>query len=158
MVFNKFLRNKISLSIIIILVLLVIIFLAIFNQAKISANPIANLRINNQIIKAELVSSPLKEYIGLSKRNYLCPNCGMLFVFQDIDEREFVMRDMNFPLDIIFINNGKIINIAENLKPEGDKTENIYKSAGVATQVLEVNGNYCQKYNIKTGDLVSISD
>ncbi|MDP2944512.1 MAG: DUF192 domain-containing protein, partial [bacterium] len=63
---------------------------------------------------------------------------------------------MEFPLDIIFIEGGIIKNIAANLEPEGNNPTRIYESDGPADQVLEVNGGYCQKYNIRPGDKVSL--
>ncbi len=114
------------------------------------------VKINQKLIKAELVSTPRAQYEGLSNRSYLCPNCGMLFNFSSSKEREFVMRNMRFPLDIIFINNQHIIKISANLAPAGARPKIIYKSGGPANQVLELNANYSAKQGIKVGDEVSI--
>lgn len=115
------------------------------------------LNINQRIINVELAENERQWYQGLSGRDNLCADCGMYFVFPAKDKLDFVMRDMKFPLDIIFIEDDKIINIAANLAPEGFDTKNIYSSSGKANRVLEVNAGYCNKYRIKTGDLVLMS-
>jgi len=109
------------------------------------------IKIGDQKISVEIAASPLAQYRGLSGRPDLCADCGMLFNFNDSQEREFVMRDMKFPLDIIFINRGRIIKIADNLPPEGNKPVNVYRSDSPADQVLEVNAGYCSARGLEVG-------
>lgn len=113
------------------------------------------LSINDKKINIDIAFSDNDQYRGLSDRESLCGDCGMLFHFSDYNQRAFVMRNMKFPLDIIFINDNKIINIASNLAPEGDNPASIYYSEGKANDVLELNGGYCEKNNIKVGDKIS---
>ena len=117
----------------------------------------ATVQINKQLIKAEVATSSAAMYQGLSNRRVLCPACGLLFIFTDSQEREFVMRNMNWPLDIIFINQNRVISIAANLPPEGLSPKIIYQSGGLADQVLEVNGGYTKQQGIKVGDRLSVS-
>ncbi|MFA6995122.1 MAG: DUF192 domain-containing protein [Patescibacteria group bacterium] len=114
------------------------------------------IQINQQVISAEVVTTAAAMYQGLSNREMLCPACGLLFVFDNQQERKFVMRNMKIPLDIIFINQGRIIKISDNLPPEGQTPQIIYKSGGPADQVLELNGGYAEKQGIKVGDEVLI--
>lgn len=109
-------------------------------------------------LDAEIVFKSADLYRGLSGRASLCPACGMLFVFPDKEKRTFVMRQMNFPLDIIFIDDDQIVSIAPNLPPEGEITENYYKSGQVANRVLEVNAGYCAQHGIKVGDQLTFPD
>ena len=110
--------------------------------------------INNRVLSTEVVDTPFRQYLGLSNRDFLCSECGMLFVFPEKQIHEFVMRNMSFPLDIVFINSNRITNIAENLNPEGGSPVNSYKSSEPGNLVLELNGGYCLKYGIKVGDLI----
>ncbi len=142
-----------------LIIVIILSFFVFARTAKTNFEPIKKtVGINNQVINVEIASSPEQQYIGLSNRDSICADCGMLFVFRDLDEREFVMRDMKFPLDIIFIAKGKIINIAEKLAPEGHETIYIYKSLAPADMVLEVNSGYTEKYGIKPGDNIKISN
>lgn len=130
------------------------IFIIYRGQARI--NKKYDIEINRSLIRAEIAASPDSQYIGLSKYKSICANCGLLFVFPDKQEREIVMRNMSFPIDAIFIVNNKIINIAENLIPEGQYPNTIYRSASPADMILEVPGNFCSTNNIKIGDTLSL--
>jgi uncharacterized membrane protein (UPF0127 family) len=83
---------------------------------------------------------------GLMGRNALGPNYGMLFVFENIQVRRFRMFNTRVPLDIIFIDeNGCICNIARNAAPLSKRT---YQSSGPIKYVVEVQGNYTQRFKI----------
>lgn len=154
------LNNKQVKTLLIFLMVVIGIFiLFIFIYSK-KAEKLGNgyVKINNKIIAVEIASSEAQHYQGLSNRADLCLDCGMLFVFPDYQIRKFVMRNMNFPLDIIFINDGKIINIEKNLAPEGINPNKIYQSVLTADKVLEVNGNYCDTNNIKIGDNIILNN
>src|SRR5680860_1882352 len=84
------------------------------------------LNVDKQVLNLEIVATPDRQHLGLSKRPSLCSNCGMLFIFHNAQLRNFVMRDMEFPLDIIFISDDRIVKIYENLPPEGSSPANIY--------------------------------
>jgi hypothetical protein len=133
------------------LIFIVIIILVLSCPSALNKTVI-DVQINQQTIKAEVVRTPSQLYQGLSKRTSLCSDCGMLFVFSDFDERTFVMREMLFPLDIIFIAKGKVVKIYENLAPEGDKPQNLYNSEVPADQVLEINAGQAEAWGIKVGD------
>lgn len=140
-----------------ILILLITILIA--KKLTVSETPKTTIiKIGTQEIKAEIAATPLAAYRGLSRRSNLGANEGMLFNFVDKQEREFVMREMNFPLDIIFIDDDKIIKIAANLPPEKDNPVNIYASGQPVNRVLEVTGGYCREKGIKVGDSVLFSE
>jgi len=120
--------------------------------------PVVQVKLGPTQLNAEIVYKPLDLYRGLSGRPSLCQACGLLFVFPDKEERTFVMRQMNFPLDIIFINDNQIVGIAPNLPPEGETPEKYYKSGEEANRVLEVNGGYCERYGVKVGDQLEVLD
>lgn len=55
---------------------------------------------------------------GLSGRKYLAKNSGMLFVFPKEDYYAFWMKDMLFPIDIIWMDkNYKVVYIKKNVQP-----------------------------------------
>lgn len=133
-----------------IFILLVIIFLSGCSQTPEQKSA----KINNHKINIEIADTPEEQYRGLSERENLCENCGMLFQFPDKRKVDFVMRDMKFDLDIIWISDNKIIEIDRNLPAEGSEPKNIYNSDSLINQVLEVNAGFCDQNNIKTGDLI----
>ncbi|MCK5061180.1 DUF192 domain-containing protein [Candidatus Parcubacteria bacterium] len=113
-----------------------------------------SIKINNTVIAVELAVDPAEQWQGLSDRKNLGPNNGMLFVFPDYQKRTFVMRRMHFPLDIIWIKDDKIVGIAKNLPSENENPDKLYSSPLPINYVLEVNGGFCDVFNIKVGDTV----
>jgi len=114
------------------------------------------VEINNNVINVEIADEPCEQAVGLSGRESLGKNQGMLFAFSDRKNRSFWMKNMNFPLDIIWIDGDKIIKIHNNLPPEGDKPNNNYFSGSPVDYALEVNANYAAEHKIKVGDVVKI--
>src|SRR5690606_32111536 len=81
--------------------------------------PTSHLTIQNQAVNIETVSSPESITRGLSGRDQLSENHGMLFVMGRNDRHCFWMKDMKFPLDIIWLDNQKrIVHIEANVAPE----------------------------------------
>jgi len=95
---------------------------------------------------------------GLSDRDKLAGNQGMLFLFSDTDYRTFWMQGMRFNLDIIFIRDGAIVDIAKNMPaPSLLQIPAIYKSQSPADTVLEVNAGLADLYGWQVGDMVLIN-
>lgn len=139
------------------LLTLLAIFSLIF-VARETEDKIGEIEINGKKIKVEIARTPTSHYQGLSNRKGLCPNCGMFFIFPIAGERTFVMRDMLFPIDIIWINNEKIIKIEKNLQPADPMFPEGYSSDSPVNFVLEVSGGFCQENNIKVGDKIKYLD
>ncbi|MFH0854323.1 MAG: DUF192 domain-containing protein [bacterium] len=126
-----------------------------FNIYKLPDLRKKTLLINNKKLEIEIADTTDMRYKGLSGRDYLCEECGMLFIFADKYFPTFVMRDMKFALDIIWISEGKIIKIDENLPMEGKYPQAGYVSSEGVDMVLEVNAGYCKKNNIKIGEYLT---
>ncbi len=112
--------------------------------------------INNIEIKVEIADTAELRYKGLINKKELCDNCGMLFIFPEKEIRTFVMRDMNFALDMIWIDDDKIIKINKNTIPEGNNPVMRYSSDMPVNYVLEVNGGFCEENGIEAGDGVEL--
>ena len=108
----------------------------------------------------EIAADDESKVLGLSNLDSLDNESGMLFVFEKEIVPGFWMKDMGFPIDIIWINSDKkIIGIEKNLQ----LCENIvlcpafYPSQEIK-YVLEINANQSEAYNISEGDRVDFSD
>jgi uncharacterized membrane protein (UPF0127 family) len=86
---------------------------------------------------------------GLSHREHLLENEGMLFNFNDPGDRTFHMRDCLIPLDILFIKDGKVNKIYHECQP--CKIDECDKYIGEADSVVELLGGTCKKNNISEG-------
>ncbi|MGB9608762.1 MAG: DUF192 domain-containing protein [Minisyncoccia bacterium] len=119
----------------------------------------ATVLINNQEFKVDLSDDSIKRTKGLSGRESLKENEGMLFLFDSAGNYGFWMKDMKFPIDIIWINNDEIVDLSPNLNPEPDKSIfnlKVYYPQKPVDKVLEINSGLIEKYNIKIGDKIKI--
>lgn len=90
---------------------------------------------------------------GLSGRPSLGPKAGMLFIFPQPAKYGFWMKEMNFPLDFVWISGTKIIGTTQNVPPVC--CDFYYPPEGV-DKVLEINAGQVEKFDIKPGDSVVI--
>jgi len=89
---------------------------------------------------------------GLLGMTTLEQDHGMLFSFDSCQNRTFTMEDMNFPLDIIFINETMIvIHIIEAEIDQNDITSN-----GPTQFVVEINKGIAEQNNIRIGTSIEI--
>ncbi len=116
-------------------------------------SPVSDVYVSGQKIAVELANTPAKRIQGLSGRNALGQNEGMFFVFEKPDYYAFWMRDMNFKIDIIWIDeNKKIVDIVKNATPESYPEK--FSPQSPAQYVLEVNAGFADEHKINIGDLV----
>ncbi len=118
--------------------------------------PVALVKIVGQEIKVEIAQTPKAWEKGLAGRQKLAENQGMFFVFSEAERRSFWMKGMKFPLDIIWINQGKVVDIAPNVQPDNTPSPALYFSRLPINQVLEVRAGFSEKYGVKIGDEVKI--
>jgi len=103
----------------------------------------------------ELAKTREQQKIGMMYRMRTEPMTGMLFLFDDVKERSFWMKNTFIPLDIIFIQkDGIIAHIHENAEPHNLKG---VKSGKPVAAVLEIAGGEASKLGINVGDRVSHS-
>ncbi|MFC5973772.1 DUF192 domain-containing protein [Halomarina salina] len=91
--------------------------------------------------------------IGLSEIESLDPDRGMFFRHKQEKERAYVMRDMAFPIDIIFIDADGTITTIHHVEPETDG-EPYTEYRGRAKYVLEVPYQWTIENDIAVGDTV----
>jgi uncharacterized membrane protein (UPF0127 family) len=92
-------------------------------------------------------------YTGLSDTDSMPENYGMLFVFDDVDDRPFVMREMDFGIDIVYADDEGVITSIHHAPapgPEEDGSEQTYPGRG--QYVLEVNYEWTSDREIEAGD------
>lgn len=122
--------------------------------------PDEQLSIDGATFTAEIASSALEQSRGLSFRPSLAANAGMLFIFGSGSVQTFWMKDMNFPLDMIWISGNTVDGFSQNVPAPGPGAQlwelPIYPSPDNTDKVLEVNAGTVAKYNIKVGDTVTI--
>lgn len=117
----------------------------------------ATAKIDNQTIDL-LVADTEEELIkGLSGKRSLKENEGMLFIFDQKGYPTFWMKEMNFALDIIYLNDSKVVHIVKNAQPIDKNTSNVttYSPDEEANHVLEVNAGTVDRLKITEGSTIT---
>ncbi len=118
----------------------------------------ALVRIANTQFSAAVAASASKQRTGLSSYDSLDASEAMLFVFDSAEKRTFWMKGMSFPIDIIWIDDGIVVDITRNLQPPSHVVDiKTARSAKPASLVLEVQGGASLQHNISIGDPVLIT-
>lgn len=128
---------------------LVLIGALLFNSSK------SGIKIGSEYYELERVNTLEKLQLGLSGRNSLEDNSGMIFVFPDERDQCIWMKDMKFALDIIWLNPEKnIIAIEQNVSPETYPNQYCH---GPAKYVIELNAGDVESAKIEVGQSVNLN-
>lgn len=111
-------------------------------------------------VVAEIARDSFSRSRGLSGRNSLSEGSGMLFIFEKSDRWGIWMKDMRFPLDILWIKDGRVVDMEEKVQPPLAGAANsgipVYRPDVPADFVLEVNAGFVERNKLKIGDKVRI--
>ncbi len=106
--------------------------------------------------QVDVARSPQALERGLSGRESLLKGEGMLFVFPSAGRPMIWMKNMKFPLDIIWLNQWIIVDKVESAPLAGQNPEVSYLPEADADMVLEVPAGTMQKHGLKLGDPLDI--
>ena len=137
-----------------------IIVVGLLSQGKIKldgATKTETLKIGAKEINIQIADNDEERSKGLSGVTSLGKSEGMLFVFDSKDVTpSFWMKGMKIPLDIIWIDDGKIVKIDNNV-PFSNQ-EKLYAPGQPIDYVLEVNVGFSDKNSLKIGDAIDTSE
>jgi len=109
------------------------------------------------IVDADVADTRKERIAGLSGYDSLDRGEGMLFVYGEAERRTFVMREMSFPLDIVFIaGNGTVTKVTSARAPGPDENGESITRSGYGQYVLEVPRGYAASVGLEIGDTVDI--
>lgn len=119
----------------------------------------ATAEIAGQKYKLLIAKDDKSRQVGLSNRKSLNADTGMLFVFDKKGIYSFWMKNTLIPLDMIYINDDKIVYIVKNAPSEKNSTTPlpIYTPTAESNYVLEINGGLSDKNKFKVGDKVTLT-
>lgn len=148
----KFSKHKLY-SIIFLVSLIVVFFYQRFYYQELT------IKIVNSEYKVLVAKTIYQQKKGLGKRDNLKNFDGMVFPYFVLSRHGMVMRDMNFAIDIIWLKDGVVIDMAPNVEPELGVKESdlkIYYPRISANVVLELKAGEIQKNGFKIGDKLEI--
>lgn len=140
-------RQK-NIVILLLLLAVAVLFLAATAFAFLSDR---RLIINGQNLDVTIADTAKEREKGLSGWERLGENQGMLFMYTDAGQYCMWMKDMEFAIDIVWLNGDKkVVTTKENAAP--DSYPEAFCPSDDAQYVLEIPHGTISKLNIKPGD------
>lgn len=122
----------------------------VFNKDSINVN------IGNGSYKLEVAENNNDKTRGLSGRASMPDDQGMIFIYDEPDQRCMWMKDMNFPIDIIWLDENKnVIHIEKNVTP--DTYPSSFCGTREAKYVIELNEGEADYAGLRVGNNIGIS-
>ena len=118
------------------------------------------IKIGNSEISVEIARTDAEQAKGLGGRSSLDAFHGMLFVFTPPTIPGFWMKDMSFPIDIVWISENRVIGVIENADPQIGAPESklkIYTPPSSVDSVIELSAGTFKASNARVGDTVDTS-
>ena len=131
---------------------------AIGSATVLTADPYKHVKvsINSSVFDALVSDTPALQEQGLSGFKNLEKNELMLFVFEKPERTSFWMKDMLFPIDIVWLDsNKKVIFIEQNVSP--NTYPKVFGPVVPAQYVMEFNAGTTARLGTKKGDMVLIA-
>ena len=111
--------------------------------------------VNNRMVKVLYADTYERQYRGLGGRDDIGEYEGMYFIFPFEGKLSMVMRDMRFPIDVIWLKSGEVVDIRKDLRPEQvrkGRSLTVYENSSPADSFLELRAGGSDRLNIKVGD------
>jgi uncharacterized membrane protein (UPF0127 family) len=117
--------------------------------------PTVTLESGGRSYRLEIVSTAESQEKGLGGRRNMASDRGMIFVFDPPAVQCFWMKDMQFPLDIIWLNSAKkVTKVAANVSPSTYPEK--YCGDDTTKYVIELNAGEAKKAGIVPGVTVKL--
>jgi uncharacterized membrane protein (UPF0127 family) len=111
--------------------------------------------IRRACVNVLIADTPAARTKGLMDRQALAGDEGMFFVFPEEDAYAFWMKNMRFPIDIIWINNEfKVVDMETGVEPCGSQSCPSFVPQAKCRYVLEVNAGFAKRHRIMIKDTV----
>ncbi len=110
-----------------------------------------SIRIGNTSLQVEIARTNETRVSGLSNRSELREGTGMLFEFEQDGRYSFWMKEMKFPIDMIWFDAGRrVVHVVNGATPESYPT--LFTPTTLSRFVLEVPAGFATRHNIVVGD------
>ena len=111
------------------------------------------LIINGAPLLVERATTPAEQARGLARRwCRLSDEEGMYFVYPELNQPTFWMKDMHFSIDILWLANGEVVGVEQHVQPDGGDKR--YQPVQLVDRVLEVRAGWISRHHIEIGTRV----
>jgi hypothetical protein len=121
--------------------------------------PKMDLELRDQQLHVLVANTVNHQIKGLGGRKDLGEYDGMIFIYNSYSRLGFLMRDMRFPIDIIWLKDAKVVDFVQKVQPEpGVKEIDLqrYYPRTEANAVLELSAGWAEKNGLKIGDQLTV--
>jgi uncharacterized protein len=122
------------------------------------ASLFGRIKIHEHIFTVEMAITPEERSKGLGYRDNMPQDYGMLFVFRQKAMHSFWMKEMRFPLDFIWIDGNRIVDITRGVPVAAGDTIPVYYPRVPVNKVLELNSGAVKNLGISAGDTLIFLD
>ncbi len=113
------------------------------------------ITVGDTAVRAEVVSTEASRELGLSGRDALLSDTGMLFVFESEGQWGFWMKNMKFSIDIVWVaQDGTIMTIAKDVSP--GTYPSVLSPSSPARYVLELPAGFADAHNLAKGQKIIV--
>lgn len=114
----------------------------------------ARITIAGTEFAVEVANTAYTRMQGLSGREELSEGHGMLFLFNPPERAGFWMKDMKFPIDIVWISGGRVVGVEANVSPDDAPSRTVYYPSAPVDRVLEISAGSAAVAGITIGSVV----
>jgi len=105
------------------------------------------------VVYVEISQTDIERSMGLMFREGLAPGSGMFFVFESEDRYGFWMKNVNFALDIVWLDsNLQVVDVSSNVLPCVADPCKTYLPSRPVRYVLEVPSGFAAENDVGVGD------
>lgn len=115
-----------------------------------------SITIRHQRVELELTLTRDEQTKGLGGRDNLAWDHGMLVEYPNPVFPGFWMKDMRFDIDIVWIRDGRIVDISHRVEHSPSGPGPTYRPKELTDTVLEVPSGYAQAHGWRVGDRVTL--
>src|SRR3990167_3887756 len=108
------------------------------------------------IVRVEVAVTAEQKSRGLAGRENLAEGEGMMFVFDQPGQYGFWMKGMKFPLDFVWIREGKVVEVTEDIPVSDEDAPKVYQPQQPIEAMMEVNAGWVRENGVKAGDRIVV--
>ena len=117
--------------------------------------PLLPMMIGEVAVEASVARTPEERQRGLSGTPFLPPGVVKLFVFEESEKWGFWMREMSYPIDILWLNEAaRVVHIESDVHP--NTYPEVFTPNVPALYVIETAAGFSAAHNIRLGTKVDL--
>ncbi len=114
------------------------------------------VKIRDHVFLVDVAVTPEDKERGLAYRDFLASDRGMLFIYDHKGQYDFWMKGMRFPLDFVWLDDKRVVDITANVPVAANGTLPAYHPKVPVNQVLEVPAGTIENIGITIGDTLEV--